>query len=203
MSAPKKPLDRLPKVARRLKYSAVLDDQKADAYDLAKRALQAKEQELEGSRARRAAAIRSLMPSTADADAVKAGADALRAEDEEALAPLRAAVEDAEAALDEVRVTFVFRALPRPAWKALKRKHPAKTDEDRKKWEAQGGGTNAEFSLDSIVADLLEASIVEPALSRAAIDDIVDGDDWNDSEVDMLRNNAIMAQGTYRPDPKG
>lgn len=203
MSAPKKPLDHLPKIARQTKYKVVLEDQAVDDYERAAQAVKSKMKELLESSPRRAAAIRSLMPATATPEDVEAGLQALRAEDDAELAPLIEARDAAEARLKEVTVEFTFKALGRTAWKALKKKHPAKTDEDKEVWEANNGGPNVEFSLQSIVPDLLEASIVEPRLSRAAILEIVEGDDWNDSEVDMLRNMALLAQNTYRPHPKG
>lgn len=205
MSKPiRKPIDHLPKVARRMHLSVVLDDEKADEYEFARDALAAKRAELVGTASNRAAGVRALMPAVPTDEQLAQAFGNLTKQDEDALAEPIARLEAAEKALEKATVRFTLRAIPRAEWKALKKQHPPESDEDSADWEANGGGdAKPEYSLDGIARDLLAASIVEPPLTRVAIDEMFDSGEWSDPELDNLRNHALLAQGTYRADPKG
>lgn len=200
---PKAPTDHLPKASRRITNTLIMDDAAADEYEEALRDRNSEKMEIEGSLPRRAAAVRAGLPAEMSSTQLDTAVADLRAKDEARLLPFEERLTKAIKALDKATLRVTCKALPRSEWKALKKAHPADDEDDQKKWEEAGGGeTKPEFSIDSIARPLLKASIVEPVLSPKAVDEMFDGDDWNDAELAQVRNWALLVQGTWRPDPR-
>jgi hypothetical protein len=198
---PKTPLDRLPKLARTISCTIVTDAEKADAYETALIAHQAKEQELAASFPRRAAAVRASLPVTMTTEEASETLQHLRDADIAALTPTLTAVQAAEVELDTVRERWVFRSLGRTAWKALQAKHPA-TEDDQEAWTAAGGEGKPAYSFETIARDLITAATVTPTLTPGDVEEMFDGDTWNDAEIATLFQYAVIAQTQARPDPK-
>jgi len=199
----KAPLDHLPKASRRITNTLIMDDLAADEFEETQTALKHEREEVEGSLPRQAAAVRAGLPADTTMVQLDAALKVLRKKNDDRLEPFVVRFEKATKALDKATLKITCKALPRSDWKALKKAHPADTPEDQKKWEDEGGGeTKPEFSVDGIARHLLKASIVEPLLSDKAIDEMFDGDDWNDAELNQIRNWALLVQGTWRPDPR-
>ena len=179
-----------------------MDDLAADEFEEAQTALKYERDQIEGSLPRQAAAVRAGLPADTTMVQLDAALKTLREKNDARLEPFVERFEKATKALDKATLRITCKALPRSDWKALKKAHPADTEDDQKKWEAEGGETKPEFSVDGIARPLLKASIVEPLLSDKAIDEMFDGDNWNEAEISQIRNWALLVQGTWRPDPR-
>lgn len=195
-------MDAVSKKPRIVSVSIVLDDDVADAYEQAVRALHAKEQELLASRARRVAAARSA---TRDLDDQADALNLVVMEDEKVLEGLRQAVDAAREALEAETQVFKFRALGRAAWEALKAAHPAHEDDHEAVREATGkDDARAEYHADSLAPALIAAACVSPRLTEEYVQEhIINGDAWNDTEITTLFQHALIAQISARENPLG
>ncbi|THA29179.1 hypothetical protein E6R18_25035 [Streptomyces sp. A1277] len=105
-----------------------------------------------------------------------------------AVVSARADLEAAQAAFDEVAIVLTFRALPRKAFEALKRAHPA-TEEQAE--------DDLEFDVDSLGPELVSASSVDGITVEDARDYL---DTWGEAEAAELFGTAWGVQQTTRMD---
>lgn len=199
---PRQPLDHLPKVARTTNTTVILDTALADAYAEAVDDLTAAETALAASAPRRIAAARATIPVSAPDDELKAAVEAVQQADEAELEPLRESVRAAKEALEPARQRWVFKSLGRTKWKRLVEAHPP-TEQDQAEWEADGGTGKAPYAFAPIARALIKDATIEPAVTAEQVDDMFDGDDWSDPELNQLWTAALTAQITARPDPMG
>ncbi|MGW1468550.1 hypothetical protein ACWCPT_29915 [Streptomyces sp. NPDC002308] len=106
----------------------------------------------------------------------------------DAVAKARAAVDTAKAAFDEVAIVLSFRALPRKAFEALKKAHPA-TEE-----QAEDGH---EIDVESFGPELVSAASVDGITIEDAQSYL---DTWGEAEAAQLFNTAFDVQQTIRMD---
>lgn len=162
------------KTPRTVTVPIVLDPAAEKAVLDAKNALNVTAQELLETFSQRVAVRAALEP---DADAARAVYD----EDQEKLAELTAALDNAQAVLTASVREYAFRPLGWKAWRALKAAHPSK-DKDYA------------FDVDSIAPTLLRDASHEPKLSAADVEDILTSDEWSEGEVILLINAAVTVQ---------
>lgn len=198
---PRTPMDRLPKLARTVSCYIITDSEAADAYETALGVFNAQEQELAASFPRRAAAVRASLPVTITPEEASDALERLREADAAVLAPFREELTAAEDALDAVRERWTFRSLGRAAWRELVKANPP-TEEDNTYWASEGGTGAAPYSFESLPRPLIAAATVSPMVTRAEVDEMFDGPDWNDAELTTLFQHALLAQTQARPDPK-
>lgn len=122
-----------------------------------------------------------------------AAAEAVAAGDAAEIDALKAVAAEKKAALDAVTVWYTFRALGRKTWSDLVKKYPA-TAEDQEQFEAEGGQGKAPFDELGIARELLPLSCVSPIITPEKAIEIVDGDDWNATEVATLWAGARYVQ---------
>lgn len=191
------PQDRLAgKKPRTLTVPICLDDALAVAHEQAGAALETRRRQVESTRARRLGERRQAA-GPLEPEAAAALVEQLDAEDAAALAPLQDAVDAAATALDEATVWFTFRSLGRRRWRELVAAHPP-TEEDQAAAKAMGQ-EKADWNLDDLPRALLPLACVSPGLTLEQVDEMLDGDDedggaWNDAELMLLSNTAILAQ---------
>lgn len=108
---------------------------------------------------------------------------------------------EAEADATEKRRIVTLRAIVRPKWRELKKKHPARVagegvDEDTAKGDRLAG-----VNTDSIEDDLVFASVIEPKFtSRADYDEWADA--WAEGEFQTLVSDAWSLVNVAQFDPK-
>lgn len=197
-------MDSTTKKPRIVSVDVVMDDEVADNYDKALRAFQTKERQLLESRPRRIAAVRAgFTASTTPEEQALAQAQVIQADDLE-LDALRAALDEAAEALDAVTVWYKFRALGRNAWEALKAKHPATEEDHQASREATGKDDDtAQWHFQTLAPELVEKACVSPKLSADDVDEIFNGENWNDQEISRLFTAALTPQVTARQNPAG
>lgn len=130
-----------------------------------------------------------------DVAALRAGA---RADDSDAQARLweaEAALERAQAELDEgdVMVSFTFRSIGRAAYDALVNAHPP-TPAQRAQAKSLGQDTN--INLETFPPALVAACLVEPKLSVDEAQALWRDDNWNQAELTKLFNGAFAVNST-------
>jgi len=189
---PKKPQDRLGKLPRRVTVGIYLDDTTVAAVDAAERDLTAARERLDASRPRRLAEYRSTAEAedVIDPEAIRAKVDASERPE---LEPLEQAATTALDAMDAATLWFTFRSLGRTPFRDLLLAHPAR-DEDHEAVSVQSEGSKAPYNMDTFPRALVQASCVDPVLSGDDIEDIFEGDAWNDVEVNALVVHAQLAQ---------
>ena len=140
--------------------------------------------------------IRDRCRSTAEAvdvidpEAIRAKVDASERPE---LEPLEQAATEALDAMDAATLWFTFRSLGRTPFHELLEKHPAR-DEDHAEVSAQAEGAKAPYNMDTFPRALVQESCVDPVLTDDDIEDIFEGDAWNDVEINALVVHAQLAQ---------
>ena len=122
-----------------------------------------------------------------------AAAETVAAGDAAEIDALKAVVAEKKTALDAVTVWYTFRALGRKTWSDLVKKHPP-TDEDQAQFEAEGGQGKAPFDELGIARELLPLACVSPGITPEEAINIVDGADWNSTEIATLWAGARYVQ---------
>jgi len=189
---PKSPQDRLGKLPRRVTVGIYLDDTTVAAVDAAERDLTAARERLDASRPRRLAECRSTAEAVdvIDPEAIRAKVDASERPE---LEPLERAATEALDAMDAATLWFTFRSLGRTPFRDLLLAHPAR-DEDHEAVSAQSEGSKAPYNMDTFPPALVQASCVDPVLTDDDIEDIFEGDAWNEVEINALVVHAQLAQ---------
>jgi len=167
-------MDKSPRIH---KCPVVLDPDAADAVIDARSKLESKTEALLKTFIDRVAIAQARQPG----DDPQAVAEALYQDDEADLAALRAEVDTAEKALTGATTWYTFRPLGWKAWRALKAAHSSKNKDE-------------EFDVDSIAPTLLKEASLDPKLSAGDVEDILESDQWAESEVWMLISTAVAAQ---------
>lgn len=141
--------------------------------------------------------IRAARANTATPEEATAAGNALAAEDHAVLSEIQARLEAASKDLDKYTQGYKFRALGRKTFKQLYADNPP-TDEDRAQWAADGEEGEPPYNEDGFARDLIQRACVSPVLSKADVDEMFDGEDWNPTELGMLFVGAqhIQTQGT-------
>lgn len=182
----------------------VNDDELAETYEEALAALNTREQALQASAPRRLAAARNAMSATISPEDEARELAAVTTADDLILDDLRAALEDAQAALHAATTRYKFRALGRAAWEELKSRHEP-TDEDHANAQEATGkeDARADYHMESLAPELVQIACVSPRLTAEQVDEIFNGDTWNDAEIALLFQTALIAQVTSRKNPVG
>jgi hypothetical protein len=188
------------KQPRRLTIGIYLDDDVADAADVAEQAYDKVRLELERTRPRRLAeyAAAGMQPDEALAT--------VHTEDVDGLAPLIADLDAARAALDEATTWFVFEAIGHKRLTALIRRHPP-TEEQ--KADATGRGQELSWNPDTFLRALVEDSCTAPAsypwddVFGQPDDDADEGElpatsAWSHADVEALAATALAANQSLR-----
>jgi hypothetical protein len=192
------------KKPRRLTIGIYLDDDVADAADVAEQAYEKVRLELERTRPRRLAeySAAGLLPDEALAK--------VHTEDDDGLEVLGADLVRAREALDAATTWFVFEAIGHRRLEALVRRHPA-TDEQKTTAEARGQAL--EWNPDTFLRALVEDSCAAPAgypwdevfglpldSSEYAKDekDLPPKSAWSHADVEALCATALAANQSLR-----
>lgn len=177
------------KNARIIKVPIVLDAEVELAYLTAKHEIDVRAEELLRTAADRIRVARA----GASQDNELAAAEAVVAADTAEIEALKVIAADKKVALDEQTTWFTFRALGRKTWIELCRRHPP-TAEDHEQWTAQGGEGPAPFNEVEVARELFHLACVVPGISPEEADEIIDGTDWNATEVMILWTGARYVQ---------
>jgi hypothetical protein len=193
------------KKPRRLTIGIYLDDDVADAADVAEQAYEKVRLELERTRHRRLAeySAAGFLPDEALAK--------VHTEDDDGLEVLAVDLDSARAALDAATTWFVFEAIGHRRLTALVARHPA-TDEQKTTAEARGQAL--EWNPDTFLRALVEDSCAAPAdfwwddVFGPVPADGVDGFDgegdlppkssWSHADVEALCATALAANQSLR-----
>lgn len=97
-----------------------------------------------------------------------------------------------EAARDQV-AEFVFRGIGRRAWERLVDDHRATKDQQDKHRRANPKTGPLEWNPETFPVAAVAASLVEPSLTAADVQEIWDDPDWNDAELGSLFFAALEA----------
>lgn len=165
------------KVARTFTMPIVMDPDKELVYAKASNALDVKSKELLETAPARIKLARAQGHEHPDRHVYDA--------DEAVLEPLREARDVAKKNLDAVTQKFKFRALGRKHWRALISEHPPAEDASEEEQT---------YDRETLAPALIEEASDEPKLLRTDVDEIFNGDQWNETEVDLLFQGALAAQ---------
>lgn len=122
-----------------------------------------------------------------------AAAEAVVAGDVAEVDALKVIAAEKKEALDAVTVWYTFRALGRKKWAELVKKYPP-TAADQEQFEAEGGQGKAPFDELGIARELLPLACMVPGITPEKAIEIVDGDEWNATEVATLWAGARYVQ---------
>lgn len=167
-------MDKQPRIQ---KCPVVLDPDRADAALTARDQLNAQAESLLKSFPARVQAEILRRPHDDPQDV----GDAVYQEDQAKLEALQAAVSTADESLNEYTTWYSFRPLGWKAWRALKKAHPSKNKDE-------------EFDVDTLAPVLLKEASYEPKLSAGDVEDLLESDQWAESEIWMLITAAVTAQ---------
>lgn len=195
----KRPADRKPKAKGfRVEHIDIpMDDEAAQAYVDAVKALSQARQEAQESRDRRVGEEVSRRRQPGAVVSVESVQDAVDVAIANDLAELEAQVDSARQAVEETTERFVFRALKGKEYRDLLAAHPPQ-DEDHEDVKALGIGTSAAYHAITFAPALVLASCVEPALDEEYVAEIFGEGNWNRAEQIMVFQTALAANTQRR-----
>lgn len=105
----------------------------------------------------------------------------------------QAEYEAARAEFEEHSVEFIFKAIGRSKYDKLVLRCPPTEDEKQQVADAGGDPRQLIFNARKFPQLLIGASIVEPPISQAEVDDMFEDDMWNGAELVDMFNAALRA----------
>lgn len=165
------------KKPRTIDVPICLDQDVETAARAAQHALEVTAQRLLETFRGRFAQAQALRPDEDAADVAQSVFD----EDQATLAALEQEKDAAQEALRDACRVYRFQSIGWKAWRAMKAAHPSK-DKD------------LIFDLDTLAPALLRDASLEPKLTAAAVEDILESGAWSEGEINLLLNAAITVQ---------
>ncbi len=114
---------------------------------------------------------------------------------EPALAAAREELDRVKAAVRDSGVEVVAQSIGRDAWEKLKLSCPP-TEDQIKEYKARGGDGEPDYNWDTFPVPAIAASLVQPVMTEAQVDELWNSPLWNDAECARLFEMALQANTT-------